>query len=71
VIRIALTLHKFSYNGFDPNFVDYRNSEEVISDIKEVIEWLLNLKYYFDDFWDEKLEKAKKDLEELLKNTFN
>jgi hypothetical protein len=71
VIRIALSLHKFSYNGFDPNFVDYRNSEEVISDIKEVIEWLLNLKYYFDDFWDEKLEKAKKELEELLKNTIN
>ena len=71
VIRIALSLHKFSYNGFDPNFVDYRDSEEVISDIKEVIEWLLNLKYYFDDFWDEKLEKAKKELEELLKNTIN
>jgi hypothetical protein len=31
VIRIALSLHKFSYNGFDPNFVDYRNSEELTS----------------------------------------
>jgi len=69
VVRIALTLHRFSYNGFDPNFVDYRNSEEVVSDIKEVVEWLLNLKRYFDDLWDERLEKARKDLEELLKNT--
>lgn len=68
VVRIALTLRRFSYSGFDPNFVDYRNSEEVVSDIKEVIEWLLNLKRYFDDLWDERLEKARKDLEELLKN---
>jgi hypothetical protein len=67
VVRIALTLHRFSYNGLDPNFVDYRNPEEVVSDIKEVIEWLLNLKHYFDEFWDERLEKARKDLEELLK----
>jgi Archaeal PaREP1/PaREP8 family. len=57
IVRIALTLHRFSYNGFDLNFVEYRNPEEVVSDIKEVIEWLLNLKHYFDEFWDEKLEK--------------
>ncbi|MCG2907503.1 MAG: PaREP1 family protein [Sulfolobales archaeon] len=71
VVRIALTLRRFSYNGFDPNFVDYRNPEEVVSDIKEVTEWLLNLKRYFDEFWDERLEKARKDLEELLKNTLS
>jgi Archaeal PaREP1/PaREP8 family. len=69
VVRTALTLHRFSYNGFDLNFVDYRNPEEVVSDIKEVVEWLLNLKRYFEEFWDERLEKARKDLEELLKNT--
>ena len=71
VVRIALTLRRFSYSGFDPNFVDYRNPEEVVSDIKEVVEWLLNLKRYFDDFWDERLEKARKDLEELLKNALS
>ncbi|PVU76927.1 hypothetical protein DDW13_01750 [Acidianus hospitalis] len=68
VVRIALSLHKFSYNGFDPNFVDYRNEEEVISDVKEVTEWLINLNQYFSDFWNEKLEKARKELEELLRS---
>ena len=67
VVRIALSLHKFSYNGFDPNFVDYRNEDEVIGDIKEVVEWLVTLDHYFKDFWDEKLEKARKELEEALK----
>ncbi|BDC17641.1 hypothetical protein HS5_05310 [Acidianus sp. HS-5] len=65
--RIALSLHKFSYNGLDPNFVDYRNEDEVIGDIKEVAEWLVTLDRYFKDFWDEKLEKARKELEESLK----
>ncbi|BBG25927.1 hypothetical protein [Sulfuracidifex tepidarius] len=37
-VRIALSLHKFSCNGFDINFDDYRISEEVISNVMEVVE---------------------------------
>jgi len=39
--------------------VDYRNSEEVISDIKEVIEWLLNLKTLFQRCLGRKVRKGK------------
>jgi hypothetical protein len=54
-----------------PSLLIIGNSEEVISDIKEITEWLLNLKHYFTAFWDEKLEKEKKELEESLKIVFS
>ncbi|BAB64964.1 hypothetical protein STK_00160 [Sulfurisphaera tokodaii str. 7] len=62
VVKTALLLHKFSYNGFDPNFVDYRNEDEVADDIREVIEWVLNIDKYFKDVWDEKLEKEREEI---------
>ena len=37
VTRIALSLHRFAYNGFDPNFVDYTDVDEVESDIRRVV----------------------------------
>ena len=65
IVRIALSLHKFSYNGFDPNFVDYRNEKEVEDDIIEVVEWVVNLDSYFT--FDEKLKKEKEEIEKLMK----
>jgi len=38
--RIALMLHRFAYNGFDPNFVDYVDEEEVAQDIARVISFV-------------------------------
>ncbi|MEM1646351.1 MAG: PaREP1 family protein [Ignisphaera sp.] len=64
VVRIALSLHRFSYNGFDPNFVDYRESKEVEEDIKEAIKWLLSMDLYIK--FDEKLEKEKEEIRKLL-----
>ncbi len=37
VTRIALSLHRFAYNGFDPNFVEYIDVEEVESDVRRVV----------------------------------
>ena len=69
IVRIALSLHKFSYNGFDPNFVDYRNEKEVEDDIIEVIEWVTSLDSYFA--FDEKLKKEKEEIEKLLSKKLN
>ena len=38
--RIALGLHRFAYNGFDPNFVDYTDVEDVESDIKKLLSFV-------------------------------
>jgi len=63
IVRIALTLHAFSYNGFDPNLVNYRNEEEVEKDIMSIIQFLTNnVKKYFEDTWNEELEKELKAL---------
>ncbi len=63
IVRIALTLHAFSYNGFDPDLVNYRNEEEVEKDIMNVIQFLTNnVKKYFEDIWNEELEKELKAL---------
>jgi HEPN domain-containing protein len=40
VVKTALMLHRFAYNGFDPNFVDYSDLEEVVSDVKQVLEYV-------------------------------
>ncbi|MGC9105462.1 MAG: PaREP1 family protein [Thermoprotei archaeon] len=62
-VKTALLLHKFSYNGFDPNFVDYRDEREVREDVLEVLEWVVNARKYFKDVWDERLEKEREKLE--------
>lgn len=66
-VKTAMLLHAFSYNGFDPNFVKYKEEREVVDDIIEVIEWLASINRYFKEEWDERLERARKDLEEELK----
>ena len=61
-MRIALTLHAFSYNGFDPNLANHRNEEEE-KDIMSIIQFLTNnVKKYFEDTWNEELEKELKAL---------
>nr|WP_292000549.1 PaREP1 family protein [Caldivirga sp.] len=37
IVRMVLSLHRFSYNGLDPNLVDYRNLNEVKEDLVEVL----------------------------------
>ncbi|WP_016730313.1 PaREP1 family protein [Saccharolobus islandicus] len=63
IVKTALLLHSFSYNGFDPNFVNYKDKGEVERDILTVVEFIKrNIKKYFEDIWDEKLEDKLKEL---------
>ncbi|QXJ31099.1 PaREP1 family protein [Saccharolobus shibatae] len=63
IVKTALLLHFFSYNGFDPNFVNYKDKGEVERDILTVVEFIKhNIKKYFEDIWDEKLEDKLKEL---------
>ena len=66
VVRIALSLHRFSYNGLDPNLVDYRDLDEVRDDIIEVIKWVTEVKGLFRDVWDEGLGRELEELRTLL-----
>ncbi|BDR91861.1 PaREP1 family protein [Vulcanisaeta souniana] len=65
-VKTTLLLHRFSYNGFDPNLVDYRDPDEVKDDIIEVISWALTIKELFRDIWDERLEQEEHELMKLL-----
>ncbi len=38
IVKTSLILHSFSRNGFDPNFVNYKDKEEVERDILSVVE---------------------------------
>jgi Archaeal PaREP1/PaREP8 family. len=40
IVKTALLLHSFSYNGFDPNFVNYKDKGEVERDILTVVEFI-------------------------------
>ncbi|BDC18945.1 PaREP1 family protein [Acidianus sp. HS-5] len=63
IIKTALLLHSFSYNGFDPNFVNYKDKDEVEKDIITVIEFIKNnIKKYFEDIWNENLESLLKEI---------
>jgi hypothetical protein len=65
VVKTALLLHSFSYNGFDPNLVNYKDEEEVRKDIIYIIDFIgSNIKKYFEEIMDEKLES---NLNELIK----
>ncbi|MGC9178894.1 MAG: PaREP1 family protein [Vulcanisaeta sp.] len=66
IVRTVLSLHRFSYNGFDPNLVDYRDLDEVKGDIIEVINWVLTIKDLFKDVWDDRLEREMNELRKLL-----
>ena len=61
-VKTALLLHSISYNGFDPNFVNYRDKGEVERDVVTVIQFIKSSKEYFEDIWDEKLERELKEL---------
>ncbi len=39
-MKTALLLHRLAYSGFDPNFVDYLDTDEVVSDIKQVLDFV-------------------------------
>lgn len=67
-VRVILELHSFSYNGFDQNLVSYRNEEEVRKDIMTVIDFLSkNIREFFSELMDEKLENSLKELNEMIK----
>ncbi len=66
IVKTALMLHRFSYNGFDPNLVDYRDPDEVKDDITEIVNWVLTIKELFLDVWDERLEQEVSELRRLL-----
>ena len=68
--ELAMDLHDYQYNGFDPDFSRYRTRERVLHDVLYVAEVVLNsLKGWFSEYWDEKLETLYKialsDLEKL------
>jgi flagellar motor component MotA len=64
-VKTALLFHSFSYNVFDPNLVNYRDEEEIKKDIIYIIDFIgSNIKKYFEDIMDEKLEN---NLNELIK----
>ena len=70
VAELAMDLHDYQYNGFDPDFSRYRTRERVLHDVLYVAEVVLNsLKGWFSEYWDEKLETLYKitltDLEKL------
>lgn len=63
IVKTALLLHSFSYNGFDTSFVNYKDKDEVEKDIIMVIEFIKNkVKKFFEDIWDEKLESRLKEI---------
>ncbi|BDB98781.1 PaREP1 family protein [Saccharolobus caldissimus] len=65
IVKTGLLLHSFSYNGFDPNFVNYKDKDEVEKDIITIIEFIKsNIKKYFEVIWDEKLESKLNELNE-------
>ena len=66
VVRIALSLHKFSYNGLDPNLVDYRNLHEVRDDVLEVVKWVIGVEVLFKGIWDDRLSREVEELRALL-----
>jgi flagellar motor component MotA len=64
-VKTALFLHFFSYNVFDPNLINYRDKEDIKKDIIYIIDFIgSNIKKYFEDIMDEKLES---NLNELIK----
>ena len=65
-IRTALTLEGFYRWGFDPDLSFYCREEDVVHDIREVLEWITTVDKYFKEEWDERLEKARKELREEL-----
>lgn len=70
VAELAMDLHDYQYNGFDPDFSRYRTRERVLHDVLYVAEAILSsLKTWFSEYWDEKLETlyriALSDLEKL------
>ena len=66
VVRIALSLHRFSCNGLDPNLVDYGDLDEVRDDIIEVVRWVTEVEGLFRDVWDEGLGRGLEELRALL-----
>jgi len=66
VVRIALSLHRFSYNGLDPNLVDYRNLHEVRDDVLEVVKWVIGVEVLFKGIWDDRLSREVEELRALL-----
>ena len=70
LVNVALHLHSYQYNGFDPDFSKYETKGEVLYDVNVVAEAVLsNLKKWFSEYWDERLETlynvAYSDLERL------
>ncbi|ADY02123.1 PaREP1 family protein [Vulcanisaeta moutnovskia 768-28] len=66
VVRAALSLHRFSYNGFDPNLVDYMDVNEVKDDVIEIVNWVLTIKEFFKEDWNDRLERELSELMNIL-----
>ncbi|MBB5252656.1 PaREP1 family protein [Sulfurisphaera ohwakuensis] len=57
ITNVALLLHDYQYNGFDPDFSKYKNKDEVLYDLVIVIKIILdNIKKWFEDEWDNQLD---------------
>jgi Archaeal PaREP1/PaREP8 family. len=62
VVRIALSLRRFSYDGLDLNLVDYRNLHEVRGDVLEVVKWVIGVEVLFKGIWDDRLSREVDEL---------
>lgn len=47
--RIALGLHRFAYIGFDPNFVEYTDIEDVESDVEKLLGFVREMLTHVED----------------------
>ncbi|MCG3108234.1 hypothetical protein L3N51_00515 [Metallosphaera sp. J1] len=70
LIEIALDLHDYQYNGFDPDFSPYKDKEQVKNDIIKVVTQVHGLinKYFVENRETMEInEKLKNNLEKFVK----
>ena len=46
--------------------MDYKEEGEIIDDVLKVVRWLLGLDEYFKEEWDERLDRAREELERMV-----
>ncbi|AWS00379.1 PaREP1 family protein [Metallosphaera hakonensis] len=57
ITNVALLLHDYQYNGFDPDFSKYKTEDEVLHDLTLTIKIVLqNIKKWFPEEWGKELE---------------